>query len=102
MPTAWRATLRNRVRKTPGKSLALNTILPLSDLIEAIRHRKTLGQQRSSPLFVARALDPPLFRCPKRASVPRGCEVELEGVALPPIDVFENGLRAAVPLHPQG
>src|SRR6185369_5438284 len=28
------------------------------------------------PLFVARALDPPLFRCPKRASVPRGCEVE--------------------------
>ena len=72
MPDAWRALFRCAFKKAK----AINTILPLSDLIEAIRHLKTLRQQRSSPLFVARALDPPLFRCPKRASVPRGCEVE--------------------------
>src|SRR5688572_14578252 len=76
MPDAWHALLRRCVHSPQDSPGVINTISPRSVLNDAIGHRKTLRQQRSSPLFVAGALDPPLFRCPTKASVPRGCEVE--------------------------
>ena len=99
MPVACGGALRTRLHS----AAAINTILPLSHLNEAIGHRKTLGQQRSSPLFVAGAFDPLLARCPTHSvRPPRMLRSNKEGVALPPIDVFKNGQCAAVPLHPQG
>src|SRR5688572_17738206 len=76
MPDAWHALLRRCVHSPQDSPGVINTISPRSVLNDAIGHRKTLRQQRSSPLFVAGALDPLLFRCPTKASVPRGCEVE--------------------------
>ena len=79
---------------------AENTISPLSDPIEATGRRHIPRQQRSSPLFVARVFGPPLIRCPKAASVPRGCEAEGRRRATP-VRRF-HGLGAAIPLHPRG
>src|SRR5262245_59363005 len=99
MPVACRAMFTARLHSTA----AINTILPLSHLIQATGHRKTLRQQRSSPLFVAGVFGPLLFRCPTQSiRPPRVLRSKKEGVALPPIDVFKNGQRAVVPLHPQG
>src|SRR5512147_779213 len=62
-----------------------------------------LLDNRDHPLCLSQGRSTrPCSGAPKEHPSPADARSKEEGVALPPIDVFKDGLSAAVPYHPRG